>query len=244
MALDSAKRVLDPARRAYFWKNRVAPIKGRLRRRAKVFDAGCGVGAFVHAMLQEGFDCAGSDLSKASVEAGRRILGLPAHALAVGGVDDIPGDGYDLISAWTIIEHLREPESFLKLASAKLSPRGWLIVEFPTVDSLMFDHFGKDFYWVMPPYHLHLFSLKGMSSLLRRNGFVVDEVRPMKSNWYWFDLIARRAGMSPVGQKRLKAKDKEFVLAVDRLLDDVAYSAGRPSVMQFIARRAARRGKG
>lgn len=239
MAQDSAKRVLDPSRREYFWSQRVEPIRRRLRPGARVFDAGCGVGAFVRAMREEGFDCAGSDVSSASIAAGRTVLGLPPGALFRGHVDEIPGSGYDLISGWTIIEHLREPEAFVRRVARKLAPRGYLIVEFPTVDSLMFERLGKDFYWVMPPYHLHLFSLKGMRALLKRQGFTVEEVRPMPVNWYWFDAIAKRAGVGPAQLARMKAEAPAFMLEVDRLLDGVAFSLGRSSVVQVIARRAA-----
>jgi SAM-dependent methyltransferase len=193
-----AMRVLETNRREYFEDHRVKPLLKYLHSEAKIFDVGCGVGAFVYAMKKAGLNAMGCDLSTVSVSAGREILELDEISLFQGDSYSIPKEKFDLVTLWTVIEHLLEPEAYLKYIKQNhlRDKEGFVLVEFPTTDSLMFDHLGEYFKWIMPPYHLNLFSKKGMETLLQRSGFEVVEIHSMPRNWYFFESVAKKVGLS------------------------------------------------
>jgi hypothetical protein len=70
--------------------------------------------------------------------------------------------------------------------------KGYLLLEFPTTDSLVFKYLGECFKWVMPPYHLNLFSKKSLAKILERCGFEIVETRSMPANWYLVESVAKR----------------------------------------------------
>ncbi len=130
-----AMRVLEKGRREYFDEHRVKPLFKYIQSNAKVFDVGCGVGAFVYAMKQAGFNAMGCDLSAVSVSAGREVLKLDAGSLSQGDVYSIPNEKYELVTLWTVIEHLLEPEKYLTyIKNNHLNGNGYVLVEFPTTD--------------------------------------------------------------------------------------------------------------
>jgi SAM-dependent methyltransferase len=237
----SAERVLQPERRDYFTAHRVAPLETFLDLAASdIFDVGCGVGAFVRMLKNRHARVAGCDVSRVSVSAGRDILGLSDSEIYEGDIYAIRPGSYHLITLWTVIEHLLEPESYIQhLRDHFLKREGYLLLEFPTVDSMMFDICHDGFFWVMPPYHLTLFSQAGMQAMLKRCGFEVVYEHLMPRNWYFFDSIARRQGMENERVAALKEEMPQFVLEIDKAFDDMAYKLGRSSSRWVLARRKA-----
>jgi SAM-dependent methyltransferase len=187
IARSSAERVLDADRLEYFRANRITPLMQYLTPASQVYDVGCGVGTFVYTMNREGISTRGNDISRISVETGREVLGLSPAVIEVGDIMSIPtGRNFDLVTLWTVIEHLLDPVKYLEhLRGHCLSRDGLIVLEFPTVDSLMFEYCREHFFWVMPPYHINLFSMQGMRSLLERAGFEALYEHCMPNNWYF-----------------------------------------------------------
>jgi len=239
VARSSANRVLDKDKFAYFRSNRILPLIDHVPNGARIFDVGCGAGAFIYAMKQEGYDVRGSDLSKVSVDIGRELLGLDRSVIQVGDISEVPADQkFDLVTLWTVIEHLLSPEIFLNhLRENCLAPKGQIVLEFPTVDSLMFEFCREHFFWVMPPYHINLFSNQGIKSLLRRAQFEVVFEHCMPSNWYFFDSYARKIGIKTTELAEIKAHYPVLAPAFDRLLDEISLRQGKSSTRWVLAKR-------
>lgn len=169
---------------------------------------------------------------------GRDLFGLSSDELLFGDMRDIPGqEPYGCITLWTVIEHLLYPATYLQFVSSRLDTGGILLVEFPTVDSLMFEYFKDDFFWIMPPYHIYLYSVRGMKSMLERTGFELLLEHRMPRNWHFFDVLARKSGCSAELIQRLKTEAPDFGYSLDVLLDDIALTLGKSSSVQLIARK-------
>lgn len=151
---ESTNRILDKSRYQYFFEHRIKPLIQYLDHDKLIFDVGCGTGCFVKAMKDLGYSACGTDLSKISIQTGRDVFGLNQRELMLGDIRNINLDKIGCITLWTVIEHLLDPFEYLQSLHAKLDTNGILLLEFPTVDSLMFLKFTKYFFWVMPPYHL------------------------------------------------------------------------------------------
>lgn len=230
----SLDRYFDPHLRDYFVEHRVTPLRQYLRPGGSLLDVGCGVGVFVRVMQDLGYRAHGTDVSVRSVSVGRDRLGL-GEALSVSDWSESMSGVYDAITAWTLIEHLKNPAGFLNKASAAVAPGGILLVECPTVDSLLFRHLKSSFFWVMPYYHLFLFSRGGMRAMLAGHGFDLLQEYDMPRNWYFVASVCRSLGLDV--DALATGKWPDVVKRIDEIFDDIAREQGLSSTVQFIARR-------
>jgi 2-polyprenyl-3-methyl-5-hydroxy-6-metoxy-1,4-benzoquinol methylase len=236
-ARDSTNRILDKHRYAYFYEHRIMPLIQFIDRNKLIFDVGCGTGCFVKAMKDLGYSARGSDVSQISIQVGRDSFGLNEHELMFGDLHNINLDKLGCVTLWTVIEHLRDPVEYLQFLHSKLDSGGILLMEFPTVDSLMFHKFKQDFFWVMPPYHIFIYSVEGAKIMLKRAGFELLLEHRMPSNWNFFEVMARKSGMSQELIHKLKIEVPNFSKEIDILLDDIALDHGQSSSVQLIARK-------
>lgn len=103
-------------------------IGPRLRPGARVLDVGCGNGAFLRAMKEQGYEVEGIDVS-ASIVAALNADGLNVrHGDFLTEAYDRP---FDLISFWDVLEHLQNPSDFIARAGSLLSPDGVILAKTP-----------------------------------------------------------------------------------------------------------------
>jgi SAM-dependent methyltransferase len=134
-----------------------------------VLDVGCGAGAFMEVARDAGFEVQGIDVSEASAQL-CRSRGLSART---GDflTEDFEGK-FDLITMWDVVEHLRDPEAFLKRACSLLSKRGVLFAKIPAFGELSvrisarIPAAGRAL--LGAPDHVQYFSKQSLSALLVR----------------------------------------------------------------------------
>jgi 2-polyprenyl-3-methyl-5-hydroxy-6-metoxy-1,4-benzoquinol methylase len=132
----SAEATLDAT--AHYWNEARLPVyREFLRRfagqRGRLLDVGCGIGFFVKAARDAGWDAHGSEISPVAVRLGRERLDL--STLHAGRVEDAgfsPGS-FDAITLWDVIEHVTDPVALLAGLRRLLRPGGLLFVQTPNV---------------------------------------------------------------------------------------------------------------
>jgi SAM-dependent methyltransferase len=162
-------------------------------------EVGCGTGAFLAAALRAGHDVEGLDLSAAAVAQAQRA-GLPARCGAVEAFE--PRTRYALVAAFDLVEHLRDPLAFVRLARGWLRPGGVLAMTVPNVRSLLARVLGRAWFQYWPPDHLHYFDPDTVRRLLETAGFGAVRVRPITKP-VTLDYAAARLRHSNPGQARL-----------------------------------------
>lgn len=145
----------------------------------KVLDVGCAMGEFLRALDRPGFDLFGVDLNTAAID--RATAAIPGASFHAGTLADDPfGDTqFDTITMIDFIEHVRDPETELRLAGARLAPGGRLLISTPRADSSVARTTRR--FW--PQYreeHLTYFSLSGLAAALQRSGLVVVRSFPTR----------------------------------------------------------------
>jgi 2-polyprenyl-3-methyl-5-hydroxy-6-metoxy-1,4-benzoquinol methylase len=104
-------------------------------RGARWLEVGFGGGASLFAAAQSGARACGLDIDASAVERARqyaRELGVEVEVLQ-GSIDELVAQGrrFDVVKASHVIEHTRDPRTFLRGLHAALAPGGVLILECP-----------------------------------------------------------------------------------------------------------------
>ena len=162
-------------------------------------DIGCGHGSFLSRLKEKGWKVSGLDLSPEAI-ARAQSSGIDARQEMFR-----PGlfkpESFDLVTAWYVLEHVREPMVFLKEIARILRPGGVLGLRVPNMDfgklflglkkvpalgSLLslagIDSDGKSSHFNLldPPAHLYGFAPDTLRSYLKKLRFEGIEVIPSK----------------------------------------------------------------
>jgi SAM-dependent methyltransferase len=148
-------------------EHRLAEIRPHARA-GRWLDVGAATGHFVEAAVHAGIAAEGCELS-ASAVASARARGLTMHHAAVE--DFTPAAPYDTITAFDVLEHLREPRAFLERLRRWLTPGGTLALTLPDVSSIYPRLMRKHWFYYAPSDHLHYFDPRTISRLLAEHGF-------------------------------------------------------------------------
>ena len=151
----------------------------------KVLDFGCGAGGFV-------LKAQALAASVAGVELEERVHDHWGDALTLHRSLDAAGGGYDLVTAFHVIEHLADPRVMLKNLAACMASGGRLVVEVPSSEDALLtlyanDAFQKFTYWSQ---HLYLFNADTLRVLANQAGLKVIAVEqfqryPLSNHLHW-----------------------------------------------------------
>ncbi len=100
--------------------------------------------------------------------------------------------GYDLITAFHVVEHLIDPRATLKELAARLKDGGRLVIEVPSSEDALLtlyenDAFQRFTYWSQ---HLYLLNAKTLSQLATQAGLRVVSIKqfqryPLSNHLHW-----------------------------------------------------------
>jgi len=140
----------------------------------RLLEVGCGSGWMLRLMQSRGWCAEGVDFDEKAVAYAR------AQGLRVG-LGDMRAQGYaersfEVIVGSHLIEHLYEPEEFLRECRRLLTENGRLVLVTPNLRSLGHKIFKRNWRG-LEPRHLQLFTGSSIAALSRRAGFTECEIR-------------------------------------------------------------------
>ncbi len=151
----------------------------------RVLDFGCGAGGFLHRARSLAAAVAG-------VEPERRVREHWGADLALYGSLAEAGEGYDLITAFHVVEHLPDPRAMLRELAERLKNGGRLVIEVPSSEDALLtlyanDAFQRFTYWSQ---HLYLFNAETLRRLSTQAGLRVLSIQqfqryPLSNHLYW-----------------------------------------------------------
>jgi len=97
-----------------------------------LLDVGCGDGYFLSVAKEVCGRCVGSEFSAHLREVARNNTGLTIYSEPV---DILPEQGFDIITAFDVIEHIAQPVPFMRAATDLLAPAGYILLYTPNFDS-------------------------------------------------------------------------------------------------------------
>lgn len=169
--------------------------------RGTVLDLGCGNGALACALLEAGHDVVGVDASRSGVALanGRAPGRFFVHDFTDGTLPEaLRGRRFGTVVATEVIEHLYDPRGFLDLARGVLAPSGDLILSTPYhgyLKNLALAASGRLEAHLSPLWdggHIKFFSRKTLETMLRQQGFRVQEFHGVgRMRWLWMSMLLR-----------------------------------------------------
>ena len=161
-------------------KVQAAPVLQIIRRELsparRLLDAGCGTGAFLNDMkLLTGCEVYGVDVSNIAAITAKQYYGL---SIFTGSVHEAPfPSGYfDVITAWSYLEHVNDPYKVLARFSDLLRPNGCCVIQTPNAESFNARLFKEKWYHLDCPRHLYIYTPKTVTKLLEKSGLSVQRV--------------------------------------------------------------------
>jgi SAM-dependent methyltransferase len=162
-------------KKSLYWKRQVRRIEKLLGKGiSSVLDIGCRTGDFLmhfpNKLVREGVELASNS---AEIATGR---GLTVYSDFVENI--CFHKQYDIVTCYALLEHLKDPVTFLDKLSNIVSSGGGLVIMIPTYECLyrwMIDMFALGrWHMYSPPEHLNLFSKEFLDKRLGSSFKLVD----------------------------------------------------------------------
>jgi 2-polyprenyl-3-methyl-5-hydroxy-6-metoxy-1,4-benzoquinol methylase len=158
------------------------------RKPPRLLDYGCGLGFFLDAAYDRGFDVEGVEFNGYAIDYIRKRYRYPVFL-----PEELPpGMRYDAITMFDVIEHLHEPFDAIRQMRDLLVPGGVLLLLTMDSTSLTSRLLGKrleDFRRIRE--HLYFFDRGNLSSILEKQGFEVLATESIGHS-FEFRLLASR----------------------------------------------------
>lgn len=156
---------------AFVGKRLVRSIRRRVTPGGRILDVGCGRGLLAQALVDAGFRVCGTDFSRDATRGidpriDLRICASLAHAKLEAG-------SFDAVVVWHVLEHLTDPAETLDEIRRLLKPGGRLFLAVPNFSSLQARLFGRHWFHLDPPRHLHQFPARALAEMLERRRLVI-----------------------------------------------------------------------
>lgn len=174
----------DPQVRRATGEAELAFLETFVRPPGRLLDIGAGDGAFIALAAGHGWECVGVDPA-ARLDPGLRSTGTGSFRLIEGTLDDLdPGERFDAVTMWDVIEHLDEPAAVLNAAVPFLKDGGVLVVETGNYQSVDRITSGPD-WWAYMSEHRWYFAPPTVRDLLHRAGLAHVAVGPRVLRPWW-----------------------------------------------------------
>jgi SAM-dependent methyltransferase len=209
-----------------FVKERLEEITAEFapyRQTNKLLDIGCGAGGLLEAARKHGWQAQGLDVSSHAAKHVRE-LGFEVFEGELGDAA-YPAAQFDVVTAAELLEHIFEPRALLREVARILRPGGLFWTTTPHARGISGRMLGLKWRCIWPPEHLQLFSIRGLSALLREAGFR--------------DIHVNTTGGNPVEIWHALGRTKSAPKTVDQHFDRVLTSYQlNESLMKSRSRRA------
>lgn len=154
-----------------------------IKPQGKFLDIGCATGVFLDMAKKDGYDVVGVDVSAFACEYAQEHFGIPTFC---GKIEDLPlkEKSFDVITMWDVLEHVPDPNAFLKnvwkllkddgilflLTINDASLMGWIANGMYRLSLKQVNYFTKV---IHPIHHNFHFAENHLLQYLGNNGFSV-----------------------------------------------------------------------
>lgn len=149
--------------------NTILDLFEPFRQSGKLLEFGCGEGFFLEEALKRKWEVVGIEISDKLVK-----ICNDKNILTYKNLSEIPisdNSKFDIAVSIEVIEHLTNPQPYMKAINSLLRSGGGLYMTTPNFNCLSRFILGKKWNNIVFPEHLCYYTVKTMKSMLTNNGF-------------------------------------------------------------------------
>ncbi len=220
-------------------------VLGLHARPGRLLEIGPASGAFASAAKDAGFAVQAIEMDPGCCDRLNRELGIPTR-LSVDPVAALrPGETFDVIALWHVVEHLVDPFAVLAALAGALAPGGVLVLSTPNPRSLQFRLLGGRWVHVDAPRHLWLLPPQVVRDRLARCGLTqvaITAADPigLELNRMGWTHSCRNLFTAPSLRYLARGAGRAIALAVSPIERTVAFGAAYTAIYRKPAEPAAR----
>ena len=192
-------------------KKKAEPIL-RYKKIGRILDVGCGDGSLLSFLKELGWQTSGVELHERSSLYAREVLGLNVFS---GRLEEAnyPGEFFDVIILFHVLEHLSDPSGTLKKVRMLLRKDGFLLIKVPNFDSFESKIFRSKWVGISIPLHLYHFSPCSLKSMLENCGFIPQDLGYIseKTRYLYGYSESLRFWLRDLGLYPLKTKEVKSI---------------------------------
>lgn len=147
------------------------------KEKAKVLEIGTGYGFFIKEMEMEGYQIEGIEISQSRRDIARDICNSSIYHYNL--LKEVPQEmvgKYDIIVMFQVLEHIPDPNLFLKNVRNLLKNEGKVIIEVPNLNDHLLGISKEYFDFFYQEAHISYFAPKSLEVLLNQCGYKNTEV--------------------------------------------------------------------
>lgn len=138
----------------------------------RIFDVGAATGYFLDMARERGWATGGIEISAYAANMAKN----KGHDIFLGDLKELMiEEKYDVVTMWDVLEHLSNPDGYLKSVHGILKDGGILAINTINSSSFWARLLGRNWHAILPPEHLFYYSVKSLNILLGNNGFKIIE---------------------------------------------------------------------
>lgn len=172
-----------------YFRKKLIEIKKKIQA-GRILDMGCALGFFLEEARNLGFEVQGSDISSYAVSYCKK-KGFEATTDLTQLIKN--NKRFDVITAFEVIEHERDPEKMIEIIYKLLKNKGFCLCTTPNYDTLSRRIMGKFWFGYNHREHLYFFSPKILRLLFEKAGFINILVKKDDSRNYPLNYFFKRA---------------------------------------------------
>ncbi len=153
-----------------------------------LLEVGCGSGAALQSMQQQGWRVTGLDFDDGAVN-NARSKGLDVYhgQLSAQGFAD---ESFDAVVMSNVIEHVPAPAELLSECRRILKKGGVLVALTPNARSYLHKHYGRNWRGLETPRHLQIFTRRSLATIAGRAGYSYAETFTTLNGFVYHDLAS------------------------------------------------------
>ncbi len=160
------------------------------RKTGTLLDIGSGTGYFASFMQNKGWTVSGIELNDQARETSVSLFGI--KVFPPSEVTRIEDRTADCITFWHVLEHLYDPEMWLREVNRILKDEGRCIIAVPNLNSADALWFGDLWAALDVPRHLWHFTPPALIRFIEANGFKCHEVRALPLDVFYISILSYR----------------------------------------------------
>ena len=176
--------------RGYTLRRKAKLVIAQTVRQGKVLDIGAGIGAFLNAMKEKGWDVTGIEPDEGARGRAKQMFNLSLQD--THGLRQLPANHFDAITLWHVLEHVHQLHGYVEQLKTLLKKEGKIFIAVPNYQS--FDSSVYKLYWAAydVPRHLYHFTPKALHALVQKHGLKISTKKPMWFDSFYISLLSSK----------------------------------------------------